>query len=269
MRFTTILFSSLVGINLFNSCEKVIEVPLEEADRKIVIEGVLRDNVGDNYILLSKTGSVYDNAEFEKISGAVVKVTDQSGTEYVFTEIPGMPGAYNNALFQTGNNNVYNLSVVSGSETFTASSKTFYTPTLDSLNYIEQVGSFGVGTDTTYLVFFSFVDDANGDNFYRINAWVNGVADQNLYVSNDDLFNGQNYTQPLFATTVEKGDTVLVELQSIDKANYDYFFSMTAAQSGGDPFSPTPANPVSNIEGGGLGYFGAYTTDTMTIIIPQ
>ena len=118
------------------------------------------------------------------------------------------------------------------------------------------------------MVFLNFTDDETATNYYRVRAWVNGAADENLYVTNDELFNGQVYTQPLFATTVEKGDTVFIELLSIDKANYTYYSTLSSSDSG-DPFSPTPSNPVSNMENGALGYFGMYTTYTMTIIMPQ
>lgn len=264
----TKLLSLIAAGLLFTACEKVIDVPLEEADRKVVIEGVLRDNPGENYILISKTGSVYDNSGFEKISDASVIVTDQGGTQYLFTPVSGQPGRYTNATFAVATNNVYDLEVVSGSETFTSSSQSFYKPELDSIFYIEQVGSFGFGTDTTYLVFFNFTDKANEENHYRIIVYVNGVADGTYYITNDELFDGQAYSQPVFATTVEKGDTVLMELLSMDKSTYTYFFSMSNA-TGSGPFAPTPANPVSNLEGGAIGYFAAYTTDTMSVIIPQ
>jgi hypothetical protein len=269
MQKRKIIFGILTVGLVVTACEKVIDVPLEESERKVVVEAVFRDNPGDNYVLLSKTGSVYDNSDFEKISDAVVKITDQSGTEHMLSAVSGIPGMYNSPSFQVMTDHSYTLSIVAGTETFTSTSQTSVKPKLDTLTYTEQVGSFGVGMDTTYLVFFNFTDQAGTDNFYKINAWVNGVADKNLYQTNDELFDGQPYSQPLFATTVEKGDTVLVELLSMDKANYTYFFSLTAATSGGGPFAATPANPVSNLEGGAIGYFGAYTTDTMTIIIPE
>lgn len=253
---------------LFAGCEKVIDVPLEEADRRIVVEGVLRDNPGDNYILISKTGSVYDNGDFEKISNASVVITDEDGTFYTFSPVSGEPGKYQNDLFSTGLDNSYTLTVITGTDTITSTSETFYKPQLDSLNYVEQIGSFGFGTDTTYLVFFSFVDNANQENYYRIVVYINGVSDGVYYITNDELFNGQNYSQPAFASTVEKGDTVLIELLSTDKANYSYFFSLANATTEG-PFAATPANPVSNINGGAIGYFGAYTSDTMSIVIPM
>ena len=248
------------------SCEKVIDVPLEEADRRIVVEGVLRDQPGNNYVLISKTGSVYEEADFEKISGALVKITDAAGTEYVLTEME--PGKYTHASLTVLPDNAYSLSVVSGTDTIKASCETFYKPALDSLFYIEQAGTFGAGTDTTYLVFFNFVDHEAEENHYRINAWINGVREDVYYVTSDELFNGQPYSQPIYASTVEKGDTVLIELVSMDEANYTYFYSLMSSSAEG-PFSPTPANPVSNITGNAIGYFGAYTTDTLTIIIPE
>jgi hypothetical protein len=268
MKMETKIVSLFTGILFFTACEKVIDIPLEDADRKFVIEGVLRDNPGENYILISKTGSVYESSNFEKISGASVIVTDKNGTQYTFSEVVGAPGRYTHPTFATSTNNSYNLQVISGTETFTSSSESFYKPELDSLSYLEQVGTFGVGTDTTYLVFFNFTDKAGEENHYRLIVYVNGVADGTYYITNDELFDGQTYSQPVFATTIEKGDTVVMELLSMDKSAYTYFFSLSNATAEG-PFAPTPANPVSNIEGGAIGYFNAYTSDTMSIIIPQ
>ncbi len=268
MKMETKIVSLFAGILFLTACEKVIDIPLEDADRKFVIEGVLRDTPGENYILISKTGSVYESSNFEKITGASVSVTDKSGTTYLFTEVVGSPGRYTNATFATAPNNVYDLQVISGTETFTSSSQSLYKPELDSLSYIEQVGTFGVGTDTTYLVFFSFTDQVDQENYYRLIVYVNGVPDGTYYITNDELFDGQPYSQPTFATTVEKGDTVIMELLGMDKSAYTYFFSLSNATAEG-PFAPTPANPVSNIEGGAIGYFNAYTSDTMSIIIPQ
>jgi hypothetical protein len=53
----------------------------------------------------------------------------------------------------------------------------------------------------------------------------------------------------------------------MDKPNYNYFFSLENASDGG-PFSATPANPVTNIDNGALGYFGAYLKDTVGLIVP-
>ena len=64
---------------------------------------------------------------------------------------------------------------------------------------------------------------------------------------------------------LEEGDVVTVEMHSVDQSIYDYFFSLeqTIEQS-----AATPANPVSNIQGGALGYFSAHTVQTKTTVVP-
>lgn len=264
-----LFYPLLSAVTVFVACEKVIDIPLDEAAQRFVVEAVIKDSIGANSVTISKTGSVYETSDFEKVSGAVVTITDASGTVYPLTEMTGQPGVYSNPSFITVINNNYTLNVSVGDQNFSSTCQTFYKPQLDSLTWIEQLGSFGFGDDTTYLVFFNFSDNADQDNFYRINAWINGKKEGVYYITNDELFNGGTYTQPLFASTVEKGDTVQVELISMDKANYTYFYSLSnASTDGGGPFSPSPGNPVTNISGGALGYFGAYTTDTLSIIIP-
>lgn len=53
-------------------------------------------------------------------------------------------------------------------------------------------------------------------------------------------------------------------MQCVDKAVNLYFVSMS--QTNGE--SATPANPVSNIAGGALGYFSAYTKQIKKVKIP-
>ena len=248
------------------ACEKVIDVPVNEAEQEVVIEGKLYDQPYQSFIKLSKTGSVYDDTGFEKISGAVVTVTDDNGGLYNFTEDPNEPGKYIDTSFLTVPNTVYNMSVQAEGQTYTAQSITKSPVTFDSLTYLIQFGGFG-SSDTTFLVFYSFSDDVSQENYYRIIPFVNGERSDVLYLQDDQLFNGNNVSAPFFAEDVRAGDTVMAVLVSMDKANYKYFNSLSNADGG--PFSPTPANPVSNIEGGALGFFGAYITYNDSIVIPE
>ena len=149
----------------------------------------------------------------------------------------------------------------------TANAKTNAKPVIDSLTYIMQVGGFfGETEDTAFLVFYNFMDDVDETNYYRIRSWVNGKADENFYLTDDKLFNGLQIVAPMFGTQIGPRDTVFVELQSMDEANFIYLntLSLNLSQSA---FAAAPANPVTNIENG-IGYFGAYTLDTLTLILP-
>lgn len=259
----------LVGfVAVFTSCEKVIDVPLNEADQRIVVEGKLYDQAGESEVLLSKTGSVYDDSGFEKISGAQVTITDQLGTITMFDEDPLIPGRYFNNSFVATSNNTYTLNILVEGKELSAISTTYGKPTLDSLFYIETVGGFGpqAENDTSYLVFYDFSDVGGIDNYYRLRPFINGKEDEIVYITDDKLFDGNTYSAPIFATDINKGDTVLMKLVSMDEENYT--FNVTLASNTQDgAFASAPANPVSNIEGDAIGYFGAFTTDTLSIII--
>ena len=73
-------------------------------------------------------------------------------------------------------------------------------------------------------------------------------------------------TSPFFGISFDSADTVYAELWSMNKANYDYF-SALFTNLNQSPFSAAPADPPSNIENG-IGYFGAFMVDTVSIIIP-
>lgn len=66
-----------------------------------------------------------------------------------------------------------------------------------------------------------------------------------------------------------RGDVVTVKLCNIDKATFDFWRTMEYNYSSiGNPFS-APVKVLSNIQGGGLGYFGGYAVQYTTLVIPR
>ncbi|MGV6861936.1 MAG: DUF4249 domain-containing protein [Putridiphycobacter sp.] len=261
-----ILFFSLL---IFTACEKVIDIPLNDADQKVVIEAPMSNLPKQSYVLLSKTGDVYTEQNFDKISNATVTVTDKDNNIYTFTEETPGSGKYTDTTFVAGENNIYRLKVTVGESEFVSE---YITQTLTPLNFIypEKFPSNNPTAqtgDSTTLLFFSFTDNANEVNYYRFKIFKNGKESNTLYLGDDQLINGQDFLQPFFGDEFDSGDTALVQMLNIDQANYDYFNTLANAQSGG-PFSATPGNPITNIEGGALGYFGCYLIDEQGLIIP-
>lgn len=250
----------------FYGCEKVIDVPLNEADQNIVVEAILKDHPGNNYILLSKTGSVYESSDFDKVEDATVKVISEDGEITVF-EHQG-EGLYNHAEFSVVPGKRYDLEITAGDRVITSSCQTRSKPKLDSLSGLLLTGSFGVPEgDTLYLMSFHSVDNADEENYYWVKIFRNGRENSGYYLGNDDFINGQYYEAQFFGSEADPRDTVFVEMISMDEANYDYFVGLANNLSQG-PFSAAPANPPSNLTGDALGFFGAYTTDTLSIILP-
>ncbi|MEZ4923237.1 MAG: DUF4249 domain-containing protein [Crocinitomicaceae bacterium] len=260
-------FIFIAGLLVFAfSCEKVIDIPLNEAEQRIVVEAVLFDVEDSSFIKLSKTGSVYDNSDFEKISGATVTVSDDQGNTFTFIEDPLTPGLYLDTTFIAQPYRTYDLSIIAAGETITATSTTYDDIQFDSLDYFYQAGSFG-NPDSSYFVFFNFTDNGADKNFYRAVPVINGAKSGTYYLTDDKLFNGNNYRQPFFAEEMGHGDTLIAYIVSMDEANYTYLNTLSS-NGGGGPFSPTPSNPVSNLEGNAIGFFGVFMTGYEQIIFP-
>jgi hypothetical protein len=255
-----LIFSSLF---IATSCEKVIELELNDAEKKIVVEAVLKDNLGDNKILLSYTSAVYTDQNFNKISGATVSVTDKDGTVYTFPEDPIIPGYYHNPSFTVLPDNDYTLNVNIDGEIITSTCHSYAKPSVDSIIWYPSPFT-PPSADTIYMVEYFSVDNVNEVNHYRLRIWLNSVEQTEFYyIGNDDFINGIAYNAPFFGADAHKGDTVMIEINALDKANYTYLYTLSSNESN----STAPANPTSNLTGNAIGYFGAFSTDTMSVII--
>ena len=94
-------------------------------------------------------------------------------------------------------------------------------------------------------------------------------SSNDFILRDDKIFDGNNVQIPLPIKTFQINDTVTVELLSLNKDTYDYYNTLIEGSSGpgGIMSGSTPANPVSNISNGAMGYFGVYTNSSKTIII--
>ncbi|MEQ9167501.1 MAG: hypothetical protein RLO12_14685, partial [Fulvivirga sp.] len=84
----------------------------------------------------------------------------------------------------------------------------------------------------------------------------------------DRLSNGLTVTNNLQMADsgLDIGDTLQIVMQCIDQEVYEYFHSF-GNLAGGPQNSSTPANPITNIEGGVLGYFSAHTEEVRQVVI--
>lgn len=267
-----ILFIFSLTLSIF-SCEKVIDIPLNESAQKVVIEASASNLLGDSYVFLSRTATLYGQDIFEKVNNGTVKITDKDGVQTIFTEDGTGVGKYTHPTFIVTPNNEYVLQVTIDDQDYSASSTT---QSLTEIAYVYSVKvpneGFAPGggptgqNDSINLLFMAYSDNVNEKNYYRFNIYTNGERNKGVNITDDKVTNGQDIEGPFFYSYKSK-DTVVVEMVNMDKANYTYFYSLANSSSGG-PFSATPANPVSNIDNGALGYFGAYLKDTLSIIIP-
>lgn len=256
------LFLPLVVLSLI-ACEKVIDVDLNTADPKTVVDASLCAQDSVHFIFLSQSGRFTDAEGLARISGAIINITDQNGTSASFTELDSGFYILNGYPLNTGN--TYSLEVINGNEVITASSYLNPKVEIDSMFFEED--NFGPPSDEQlYSVRILFQDPAGVPNYYRQVMAVNDTIDRRFRVASDDLTDGNQQNLPYFQRPVREGDEVYMELWTIDRAGFDYFLTMDDISSGGGFASATPYNPISNLSGG-LGNFTVYHRSTVFAIV--
>lgn len=264
MKSTKILFFISALLVIFSSCEKVVDLELDKAPQALVIEAILHDSVGDNYVIISKSKPFNENTGgFETVSGATVVIADNLGNSYVLNEMKS--GFYNSPTLQGIVGRTYTLSVNAAGKSVTAQSTMPPKINLDSLSHEKIDNPFKDPNDPDYYrIFMHFYDTPNFTNYYRFKAFSRTVKQQGALVLSDDLINGSTVTYPIFRSKFEASDTVVVQLLSIDEENFRYFNALVASQGG-----EVPGNPETNLKGAEnvVGFFAAYAKSERFFIV--
>ena len=257
-----IIYSALAAIVLFCSCEKVIHVDLDESEKKYVIEGEVSNKTATaSTVKVSQTKKFEEENTFEGISGATVTIQVNDGITYTLGETSA--GIYSTTAFTGTPGSVYKLTVSLNGAVFTATSKMpAQIVPLDAIT----VEEFSVG-ETLKTIQPDYQDPLGLGNSYRFIEYANGAQVKHVFVQNDEVSDGLRITSPLINMDgdLETGDVVKVEMLCIDENVYKYWYSLDQAATGSS--SVTPANPVSNISGGALGYFSAHSVTSKTIVV--
>ncbi|HET9824319.1 MAG TPA: DUF4249 domain-containing protein [Chitinophagaceae bacterium] len=259
---------ALIGV-LISSCEKVIHLDLNTAEKKYVVEAVVTDRPGTAEVSLSQTKNFDDNNQFVGVSGALITIREEGGSVTTFAETS--PGHYEAPNLAGSSGKTYDLNVTIGGRAFTATSTMPLRVDLDTAYTTDEL----IFTDTRKIVNVVFQDPPGRGNNYRFVQYVNGLKEKQLFVQNDDYTDGRlNITKLYYfadnnsdSTIIKSGDTVRVDMLCIDPNVYKYWYSLSR-NTNGDNNQTAPANPVTNMQGGALGYFSAHTLQTRTMKIP-
>ena len=265
------IFFAIIAILVLSSCRKVIEIDLNTSNPQYVIEGEMTSENRPSQVKITKTANFSDSNNFPAVTGAIVTISDDANNSETLTETKS--GVYETKKLVGTPGRTYMLTVKHDGKTFTSVSKMpTLIPLIDIGNIPDNFGGGGPGGTDTAQVFRAvplFQDIVNVKNYYRFIQKVNKKVDKSFLVRDDELSDGKISVQPLFTfgSTIYRGDTLKIALQSIDKQVYDYFFSLNASSGNGPGGGATPANPVNNIIGGALGYFSAHSVSEKTIIV--
>lgn len=264
-----IIFLCFIATGFLYSCEKVIDYDLNTSQSAIVIEATVADGNEPFKVTISKTAPYFGSSQSTEVSGATVSVKADGGKQRYFTEVS--PGVYQLAKVVAAKRTWYTIYVEYEGITYTARSYlNEIVPIVDcTVSYFD---GFGI-LDSGYKINCFIKDPPNVENYYQIKMYVNGKlvnTEGEMDVYSDKLFDGKVIGLVQNSSNVfNENDTVLIEVQAIDKAAYNYFSTLESISGLEIIGSASPSNPISNFDNGALGYFSAYSSDRRTVFISK
>lgn len=238
----------LLFVLVFTSCEDVIDVDLQEAPTRLVIEASIdweKGTTGSNQtIKLSKSTPYFDATTNVSVTNASVKVTNNnSAEEFVFAHQSN--GAYTTTEFVPVISDSYTLEVVYEGETFTANET--LTPVTDITEITQSVED---GFDDEALEFtVIFTDPEDEENYYLLKTQRRGDLLPELEDGDDEFINGNEVSwwfekgEDEDTDKIEEympGDIVDVSLFGISEAYFNYIRIIIEQSEGAGLFSSTP-----------------------------
>jgi hypothetical protein len=253
-KFLIILFLAAFSLG---SCTKVIDLKLNAKDPQFVIEGMV--TLGDTVhrVFITKTMNIDNANQFPTVDNAVVILTDDLGNSTVLNLVA--PGRYETSNYPITANRTYTLQVTAEGKTFTSTAVVPQAVTL--LNVITFPFTFGPQTFNAIVPLR--LDPGGVANYYQFELFKHGHPLPGIFIQSDQFNDGNLAQEPIFADSINSGDTINVAMLSINREVYDYFYALEQNEQGA-----TPANPTSNVSGGCLGYFSVRTRSVKQVIIP-
>lgn len=278
------------------SCEKDIDIKLDETKPRLVVDGSI-ENDRPPYIVLSSSLDYFGELSPAQLEASFVhnaKVTITVGTRvYNLREDSSSLGNGFLYYFYTTNfadpvnallgqvNTSYALKIETGGVSYTSSTKIpEITRKIDSL-WSEPVSGFDdtalarlmiKATDRPgYGDYIRYYTKANTDIFYPgyTSVFDDQVIDGKTYTIQVDRGLDKNVDNKDEDIYFHKGDIVTLKLCNIDRNTFEFWRTFEFNFQGiGNPFS-SPTTVTSNISNGALGYFGGYAAQYKTILIPR
>jgi hypothetical protein len=247
------IFKITVILSIFISlisCQDVVDVDLETAQERLVIEALIgweNGTTGNNQqIRLSKTASFYTN-EIAYATGANVKVINTNTlTEFIFTETTN--GSYETNSFIPVLGDIYRLEINYNGQNYTSEEKLLATPAI--ANIVQTTANGFSTTDPEVNIYFQ--DDINQDNYYRTiftqyRPSISEIIDTDDYNLSDEFENGNLMSDFYESEDILVNDEFEIVLYSITEGFYNFIALLNVqADSGIGPFSSPPVNVKGN-----------------------
>jgi hypothetical protein len=253
------------------ACQKEIELDYRDIEPVVSIEG--RVTNGQVYVLITRTRSMNDSVKSRGIGGAVVTISSEDGTEQLVYD--ARDGYYRPASGMKGvAGRTYRLDVTLDGHQYAASStmprqapivstQFIWQSLLDNGMLMYEMWASDPEPDVRNYYWYRVdrrakdpkVRQKQGTDAYRWSSFddrgaINARIYRDIMCVNEEMMDGQDIEDDQLKSILFDGDTITLQLMTIDRAMFEYYQSLSVGQRMG-------ANPISNISGGCLGYFAA------------
>jgi len=264
---------SLLVLVLLMSCEDKVNISLDTANPKLVIDATIlwqKGTSGNNQTIKLTTTTDYYSNVIPTVSGATIYIQDLSSLlaiVYPFNETPNT-GEYKCNSFVPVLNHDYLLTVNYNGQTYKSTERLLATPTIE--NTPQQYTVQGFGGDVIQVKFFY------QDNGLEVNNYLIGVKNSTKVIPEygvvkDEFFQGNQMFGFYSDKKLKAGDQLLFSLEGISTRYFNYMEKLLSISGGGGgrPFSTPPATLRGNIinktneDEYPLGYFHLSEIDTL------
>jgi len=231
---------------LLNSCEDVVDVNLNEAEPRLVIEASInwyKNTDGNTQSIKLSLSAPFFNENTPPANDAVIQITDTNYNVFNFVE-DANSGIYRNSNFLPVINETYTLTINYDGETYTA---TETLKSVASIDYVEQNNDSGfTGEDVELKAYYT--DPIDEENYYFFEFISDIPLIPTLAVYEDRFTNGNQIFGYYTEEDLEPGDEVTIRNYGVSKRFYDFMFILLqqGSDESGGPFETQPATVRGN-----------------------
>jgi len=232
---------------LISSCEEKIDLDLNKAAARVVIDAQLSDASSVQRIRVSRSVGFDDPVNSSGIKDATILVKDNQNRSYSFQY--EKDGYYIHRNFKPVSGMIYTLHVTVQKQQYSSTSQMPSYVAVDSTGISEK----NLAGETFFFVALTFKDPAKVSNYYLYTLSINGGPFRFASAESDQFNDGLNVTHYIsdLATNLSPGDEVTVRRYCVDEKTYRYWNEYQHNNLS----NAAPSNPRSNISNNALGYF--------------
>jgi hypothetical protein len=255
------------------SCEKVIDIELNNSEPALAIEAVLyKDSVC--MVRLARTTNYFSLEAPEVVENASIRISEGQFSE----ELSYQGNGYykGNTIIGT-EEKIYEIEVLHDSMCYKSNSYMPKPTELLSVYYSKNntKNPYNPYGETVFRITTSFRDDPDEDNFYLVRFTENdgGLLERYYLLTEYETNSGimsidENNVITFVENIFYEGGEVEVKVFSIDEGVHNYFLQLTDVLFWKRKvMPPAPYNPESNFDNDVLGYFAAWSYDSENILL--